>query len=192
MHSSPDLAVPAPGPPPAPPVASPVAVAQPPTAREAIVSLYGTHYDGLVRLAYLVAHDPTVAEDLVQEAFVRLYGAWGRVRDPVRAPAYLRSTVINLARGRARHHRVTLRRRPPAGPDAASAEDGALGRERTAIVLEALRRLPARQRECLVLRHYLDQSESEIARTLRISVGAVRTHLRRGLAALERQLKGLR
>lgn len=161
-------------------------------AREAVVGLYATHYHDLVRLAALVAHDPALAEDLVQEAFVKLYGAWGRVRDPQRAVGYLRVTVVNLARGRARHHNVALRRRPSPAPDAASAEEGALRNERTGAVLAALRTLPARQRACLVLRHYLDQTESEIAATLGISVGSVRTHVRRGMTTLERRLGGLR
>jgi RNA polymerase sigma-70 factor (sigma-E family) len=184
MHPTSDLAVVAPRP----------ALAATPRlgARDAVVGLYGTEYASLVRLAHLVAHDPAVAEDIVQEAFVKLYGAWGKVRDPARAPAYLRTTVVNLARGRARHHQVTLRRRPPAAADATSAEEGVLSRERTDAVLDALRALPARQRECLVLRHYLDQTESEIAATLGISVGSVRTHVRRGMEALERRLGGLR
>ena len=70
-------------------------------AREALIELYGEHYAPLVRLAHLVAHDPSIAEDLVHEAFIKLYGSWHRVRDQDRAPAYLRTTLVNLARGRA-------------------------------------------------------------------------------------------
>src|SRR5689334_17824823 len=81
-------------------------------AREALIELYGEHYAPLVRLAHLVAHDPSIAEDLVHEAFIKLYGSWHRVRDQDRAPAYLRTTLVNLARGRARRHDVALRRRP--------------------------------------------------------------------------------
>jgi RNA polymerase sigma-70 factor (sigma-E family) len=184
MQPTSELAVVAPGP--------TLAPSRRADARDAVVALYATEYAGLVRFAHLVAHDPAVAEDIVQEAFVKLYGAWGRLRDPARAPAYLRSTVVNLARGRARHHGVTLRRRPPAAGDAASAEEGALRREEADAVLVALRALPTRQRECLVLRHYLDQTESEIATTLGISVGSVRTHVRRGMETLERRLGGLR
>src|SRR6478736_479649 len=87
----------------------------------------------------LVAHDPSIAEDLVHEAFIKLYGSWHRVRDHDRAPAYLRTTLVNLARGRARRHHVALRRRPAPAPDAASAEEGAVGLENRREVVECLR-----------------------------------------------------
>ena len=161
-------------------------------AREALIELYGEHYAPLVRLAHLVAHDPSIAEDLVHEAFIKLYGSWHRVRDHDRAPAYLRTTLVNLARGRARRHHVALRRRPAPAPDAASAEEGALGAENRREVVDCLRRLPTRQRECLVLRHYSDMTETEIAATLGISVGSVRTHIKRGTAMLQRKLGALR
>ena len=161
-------------------------------AREALIELYGEHYAPLVRLAHLVAHDPSIAEDLVHEAFIKLYGSWHRVRDHDRAPAYLRTTLVNLARGRARRHHVALRRRPAPPPDAASAEEGALGLENRREVIDCLRRLPARQRECLVLRHYSDMTETEIAATLGISVGSVRTHIKRGTAMLQKRLGALR
>ena len=111
-------------------------------AREALIELYGEHYAPLVRLAHLVAHDPSIAEDLVHEAFIKLYGSWHRVRDHDRAPAYLRTTLVNLARGRARRHHVALRRRPAPAPDAASAEEGALGAENRREVVECLRSAP--------------------------------------------------
>jgi RNA polymerase sigma-70 factor (sigma-E family) len=157
-------------------------------AREGVIELYSEHYGGLVRLAHLVAHDPSIAEDLVHEAFLKLYGAWYRIVDPDKALAYLRTTLVNLARGRARRYQVTLRRRPPPSADAASAEEDVIGLESRRAVLEALRQLPARQRACLVLRHYEDMTESQIAETLGIAVGSVRTHVKRGMAALERRL----
>ena len=161
-------------------------------AREALIELYGEHYDPLVRLAHLVTHDPSIAEDLVHEAFLKLYGSWHRVRDHDRAPAYLRTTLVNLAHGRARRHHVALRKRPAAAPDAASAEEGAVGLENRREVVECLRGLPPRQRERLVLRHYNDMTETEIADTLGISVGSVRTHVKRGMAVLHRRLGHLR
>ena len=161
-------------------------------AREALIELYGEYYDPLVRLAHLVSHDPSIAEDLVHEAFIKLYGSWHRVRDHDRAPAYLRTTLVNLARGRARRHHVALRRRPAPAADAASAEEGAVGAENRREVVECLHGLPTRQRECLVLRHYADMSETEIAKTLGISVGSVRTHVKRGMALLQRRLGPLR
>ena len=159
-----------------------------PEAREAVLELYGEHYSSLVRLAHLMAHDPSQAEDIVHESFLKLYGAWKRIDDPDKALAYLRATVANNARGRARRHLVALRHRPAAPADAAAAEEGALVRESQRAVVDALRELPARQRECLVLRHYADLSESEIASTLGISVGSVRTHVKRGYRVLQRKL----
>lgn len=153
-----------------------------------VVELYVAHHESLVRLAALVAPEDGMAEDLVQEAFVRLYKSWRRIREPEKAPAYLKATIVNLARGRGRRMSVALRHQPAASPDAASAEDGALRHESQHEVIEQLRRLPTRQRECLVLRYYEGLTESEIAHTLSISVGSVRTHTSRGMAALERQL----
>jgi RNA polymerase sigma-70 factor (sigma-E family) len=151
-----------------------------------IIELYGEHHDSLVRFASLVAPENGMAEDLVQEAFVRLYGSWRNIRDRDKVPAYLRSTIANLARGRGRRLGVASRHRPTPAPDAASAEEGVLQLENRSEVVAMLRRLPARQRECLVLRYYEGQTESEIAATLGISVGSVRTHTTRAMAALQR------
>lgn len=151
-----------------------------------VIDLYAEHHDSLVRFASLVAPENGMAEDLVQEAFVRLYKSWGNIRDRDKVPAYLRSTIANLARGRGRRLVVASRHRPAPSPDAASAEEGVLRLENQSEVVTMLRRLPTRQRECLVLRYYEGQTESEIAATLGISIGSVRTHTTRGMAALQR------
>lgn len=153
--------------------------------------LYRSEYGGLVRLARLLVRDPATAEDLVQDAFVRLYKSWSRVREPERAPAYLRSTVVNLARGRARTQAVFARvKERLATPSfAASAEAGVAHRYLEDRVHEALLQLSARQREVIVLRHYAGMNETEIADTVGCSVGTVRTHTKRGMAALERLLE---
>jgi RNA polymerase sigma-70 factor (sigma-E family) len=156
-----------------------------------VVELYEANHDGLLRFASLMAPEDGMAEDLVQEAFVRLYKSWGRIRDPQKVPAYLRSTVANLARGRGRRLGVAQRNRPAPGPDASSAEEGALRDESRNEVVAMLRTLPARQRECLVLRYYEGLNETEIAKTLGISVGSVRTHTSRGMAAMQQRLGGL-
>ncbi|MFQ5558190.1 MAG: SigE family RNA polymerase sigma factor [Acidimicrobiales bacterium] len=153
--------------------------------KDAILAVYDTHHRDLVRFAALVAPEPAMAEDLAHEAFVKLYGAWRRIDDPSRAAAYLRSTVVNLARARARHLGVIRRNRPEPRPDAASAESNALVKAERDQVILALRRLSDRQRACLVLRHYEDRTESEIARILGISIGSVRTHVHRGMQALQ-------
>lgn len=144
--------------------------------------LFTGHFGGLVKLATLLgADDP---EDVVQEAFVRLHRSHSRLRDPGAALPYLRTTVVNLSRSRLRHLRV-VRRGVPGSPDVASAEHSAVLREDHREVVEALLALPARQREALVLRYWLDLSEAEIATAMGISRGAVKSHASRGIAALE-------
>lgn len=153
--------------------------------------LYVAHYRSLVRLAWLLLGDRGSAEDAAQDAFVQLHRSWDRLRDPSAAPAYLRSTVVNLARSRLRRRLVARRHAPVPFPNAASAEEGAAGREDEREVLAVLRALPRRQRECLALRYYLDLSEAEIAATLGISTGSVKSHSHRGMAALASKLEAL-
>jgi RNA polymerase sigma-70 factor (sigma-E family) len=152
---------------------------------DAFRELFTAHFSGLVRLATLLgADDP---EDVAQEAFARLHGSIGRLRDPGAGLPYLRTTVVNLARSRLRHLRI-VRRGIPGAPDAASAEHAAVLREDYREVVDALLRLPPRQREVLVLRYWLDLSEAEIADAMRISRGAVKSHAARGIATLESML----
>jgi RNA polymerase sigma-70 factor (sigma-E family) len=161
-------------------------------ARHAVIELYGVHFRRLVRLASLLERDPHQAEDLVQEAFARLFRAWGRLGDPAKAPEYLRSTVVNLARGRARRGIVARRFTPDRGADAASAEDVAARLAEARFVVAVVRSLPTRQRECIVLRHYEGCTESEIAAIVGCSIGTVRTHLKRARETLTRELRPLR
>jgi RNA polymerase sigma-70 factor (sigma-E family) len=151
--------------------------------------LYESDRASLVRLASLLLHDRDQAEEVVQDAFVKAYVRWGRLREPDKAPAYLRSAVLNGARSRLRHLRVVERTTQPSPPPGTSAETQLLVREEHERVIAALRSLPARQRECLALRYYLDLSEAEIASTLGISQGSVKTHVHRGLAALAGRLE---
>lgn len=153
-----------------------------------ILAVYREHHAALVRFASLVAPADGMAEDLVQDAVVRLYRTWSRIDDPARAPAWLRTTILNQARGRGRRLGVARRLRPDPRPDVASAEDRAMHAQRRDRVVACLRRLPPRQRECLVLRHYEGLTESGIADALGISVGSVRTHTTRGTAALRQML----
>ena len=159
---------------------------------EALRDLYQDHYRSLVRLAALLVDDRESAEDVVQDAFVKAYRSWERMRDPAAAPAYLRSIVLNTARSGLRRRLVAARNRPSPAPDAAPADEPALLSEDRREVLEALRSLPRRQRECLTLRYYLDCSEAEIAETLGISKGSVKWHACRGLAALAGRLEARR
>ena len=155
---------------------------------DAVLDSYRAHHRDLVRFATFVAPEDGMAEDLVHEAFLKLYTAWRRIEDPSKISAYLRTTVLNLARGRARHLGVIRRNRPDPRPETASAEWNAMRTDSREMVVCALRRISDRQRACLVLRHYEDRSESEIAEILGISVGSVRTHVHRGMASLSRIL----
>ncbi len=159
----------------------------------AVEQLYAAHWRTLVRLAYLLVRDLGTAEEIVQEAFVATHRHWSRLRDPASALAYLRRCVVNGSRSALRHRTVArayVERQPPPG-DAPGADEGALVSARRAAVLDALQTLPRRQREVLVLRYYADLSEAEIADTLRISRGAVKSHASRGAGALRLALADL-
>jgi RNA polymerase sigma factor (sigma-70 family) len=153
-----------------------------------VVSMFRQEGASLVRLARLFVDDRNAAEDLVQEAFIRLARSAGRIKDLDRAPAYLRSIVLNLARDHNRRGLMSLRQHLPFDEARASVEDEMDIREDQRRVLEALRDLPHRQRDCLVLRYYDELGIDEIAATLELSRNSVKTHLQRGLAALERRL----
>jgi RNA polymerase sigma-70 factor (sigma-E family) len=158
-------------------------------ADEAVTQLYTVHYRSLVRLAALLLRDVQAAEEVVQDAFVAMHGRWRRLRDPDRALAYLRQAVVNRSRSALRHRKVEVRHAPAPMPDAASAEHGAMDALEHQEVVAALRHLPTRQREVLVLRYYLDLSEAQIADTIGISRGAVKSHASRGMSALRTTLE---
>lgn len=163
-------------------------------ADEAVSQLYAAHYAQLVKLAALLVRTSGEAEEIVQDAFVALHGRWGRLREPDRALGYLRTAVVNAARSGHRRHQVAERHRQAARADLSgvahpSAEDAVVEAARRDTVLAALQRLPDRQREVLVLRYYADLSEADIAHTLGISRGAVKSHASRGAAALRASLE---
>ena len=120
----------------------------------------------------------------MQDSFVAMHGRWRSLREPDKALAYLRQAVVNRSRSVLRHRGVRARYVAPRGRRQPGAEDDALAAERRRAVLDALRPLPDRQREVLALRYYLDLSEADIADTLGISRGAVKSHASRGVAAL--------
>lgn len=152
-------------------------------------SLFAEHAPSLVRLARLFVDDRNAAEDLVQEAFIRLARHAHRIEDRSKSAAYLRSIVLNLARDHNRRGLVSLRHRPPADEDQATTEDEVVLRDDQRQVIDALRELPLRQRDCVVLRYYFDSGIADIAETLGISPNSVKTHLKRGLVALEQRLE---
>jgi RNA polymerase sigma-70 factor (sigma-E family) len=160
-------------------------------ADEAVTHLFTAHYRPLVRLATLLLHDNGRAEEIVQDAYVALHGHWRRLRDADKALAYLRASVVNRSRSALRHQTVVNRYLAVARrvPDEPSAESGALETLQHDAVVAALRALPTRQREVVVLRYYIDLTEADIAATLGISRGAVKSHCSRGMAALRETLE---
>jgi RNA polymerase sigma-70 factor (sigma-E family) len=156
-------------------------------ADTAVDQLYATHYRRLVRLSVLLVRDVETAEEVVQDAFVAMHGRWRSLREPDQGLAYLRQAVVNRSRSVLRRRGVQARHAaaaPAVVPHRPGADQDALAAERRSAVLDALRALPGRQREVLALRYYLDLSEAEIASTLGISRGAVKSHASRGAAAL--------
>jgi RNA polymerase sigma-70 factor (sigma-E family) len=154
----------------------------------ALTALYDAHYARLVRAAVLLVRDPETAEDVVQDAFVDMCRRWSRLRDRDRAAAYLRAAVVNRSRSVLRHRTVVARHaeRVAAAPAPDDLPTASARRDR---VLDALAALPRRQREVLVLRHYLDLPEAQVAEQLGISRGAVKTHASRGATALRATLQ---
>jgi len=159
-----------------------------PEWNSALVGLYRSHRLGLLRLAVLLTDDQAIAEDVVQDAFLALQRRWHAV-DPAAAAGYLRTSVVNGARTLHRRRTVARRHLQAAVPEDAPPADLAvlLGDEHRQVV-EALRTLPLRQREVLVLRYWSDLSEAEIAAALGIARGTVKSSASRALAALEKQL----
>jgi RNA polymerase sigma-70 factor (sigma-E family) len=163
--------------------------------RDALVAdLYDREGAALLRLARLFTDDRTAAEDILQESFIRLHRNAHRIKDPAKAAPYMRSIVLNLARDYNRRGLMSLRHQGSLTPGGTypTPEDRIVRDEDQGEVVDALRDLPGRQRDCLVLRFYVELSEAEIGETLGISKNSVKTHCRRGMAALKQRLEGLR
>jgi RNA polymerase sigma-70 factor (sigma-E family) len=153
----------------------------------ALYELYGAHYQSLVHVAEMVVRDVATAEEVVQDAFVALYGAWSRLRDTGKARAYLQQSVINRSRSVLRHRAVEDKHAPAPATDSGTEEPVTILLDRYAVVA-ALRGLPDRQREAVVLRFYADLSEADIAKAMGISRGTVKSHTARGVSALREVL----
>jgi len=150
-----------------------------------VSELFRDHHLELVRLAVVMVGDLATAEDVVQDSFERLHRRWPAVREPSRALAYARASVLNGCRSVHRRSAVSRRYAPRlALPVDATVPDATAATVERGQLAAALRQLPRRQREVLVLRYYADLSVAEIAETLRISPSNARACISRGLAAL--------
>jgi RNA polymerase sigma-70 factor (sigma-E family) len=153
-------------------------------------ALFRSHRLGMVRLALLLVDDLASAEDVVQDAFGALHRRWSTLTTDQAAVAYLRTSVVNGARSALRRRRTvraylrSLDAEPHADQLGESAEVPTLVADEQRLLVEAIRRLPTRQREVIVLRYWGDLAEAEIASTLGISIGSVKSSASRGRDAL--------
>ena len=138
-------------------------------------ALYRVEYAGMARLAYTLLASNAEAEEIVQDSFVEVYGRWHEVRKP---GAYLRSTVVSRCRSALQRRKL----RPPDPEPSASASAGELW--------DVLTRLSDDHRMVVVLRYYGGYAASDIAAMLEMPAATVRSHLRRGLATLKKELEG--
>ena len=158
-------------------------------ATPAIDELYRERRLPLIRLAVLMVDDLPTAEDIVQDVFTRFYRRHGTSLGAVADPeAYLVSAVMNAARSALRRRRIARAYLPPRPDPAPAAEDEALLGAGDREVMRALGRLTARQRQVIVLRYWSGLSEREIAATLRVTTGTVKSTAHRALTLLRTQL----
>jgi DNA-directed RNA polymerase specialized sigma24 family protein len=172
-------------------IASPGSVPNPATAAESaadqvVTDMYATHYGPLVRLAALLVGDLPAAESIVQESFVGMHRNWSRLRDHDAALSFMRQSVVLGSRAWLRHPAATEPGTATCAPAQLGAgQPAAAGPAAPPAVMTAIRTLPPRQREALVLRFYLDLPDAQIAAAMRVSRAAVQGHAARGLAALQ-------
>jgi RNA polymerase sigma-70 factor (sigma-E family) len=163
-------------------------------ADDAVTALFDSQYTRMLRVAAVLVGDVAAAEDVVQEAFLHLHQAWDGVRDKADAAGYLHRSVVNGARSRLRRQslarRLHLGRHEPPDRPADSAETVALAGVTCGRITAALQSLPRREREVVVLRHYLDLSERQTAQALGLRPGSVKAYGSRGLATLRAALGG--
>jgi len=153
---------------------------------ELLGAVFAQHYGGFCRLATLLLDDRAAAEEVVQEAFLRTFASWWRLRQPERAQWYVRAAVVNLCRSRLRRRGSEEAGNRASWLDPAEWSDDHIDDAMT--VLAAVRSLPRRQRETVILRYYEDLSERDVARVLGCSVGTVKSQLARARTSLARRL----
>lgn len=148
--------------------------------------LFDQHYRSLRGLAFVMLGDAARAEEIVAEAYLKAFSLWGRVRLMDHPHAYLRQIVVNLCRAKFRRDQVELR--VNALVHRGDTAEWSPEREMRMDLWAAVRKLPDRQRACVVLRYLEDMTEAEIADTLECSVGTVKSQLFKARAKLEREL----
>lgn len=152
---------------------------------EPIGYLFRESYARMVRLAFLMTSDNALAEEIVQEAFVKVWKNWSRIRSEGSSQAYLRAAVLNQSRSSLRRRFLESRKKPPYEPVAADQEAS-----RRVDVGRALLCLPPRQRACVILRYYEDMTEKQCAQILRVSVGTIKSQTYKALRRLETEIGG--
>ncbi|MER7011552.1 SigE family RNA polymerase sigma factor [Saccharopolyspora sp. NPDC000359] len=152
-----------------------------------LTDLYQEHYKQLLRIAVLLVDDRASAEDIVQDAYVRVFDSRTRLRDPDKALAFLRQAVLNRARSMLRRRLVAKKYQPKLATQDCQPDDTGRGVDR-AVLAAALAKLPRRQREAVVLRYYADLSESRTAEVMGCSRGAVKSYCSRGVSRLSELL----
>jgi RNA polymerase sigma-70 factor (sigma-E family) len=158
-------------------------------ADRALTALYSLHYRSLVKLAALLVADTAAAEEIVQDAFIAVHTAWRKLPGPDRALSYLRQSVVNRSRSALRHRVTVGKIAPKPAPDMPAAEQGAIIQLERSALVSALRTLPPRQREALVLGYYAGLPEAQIASAMGISTGAAKSHTARAVASLRAALE---
>ena len=158
-------------------------------ARAAVTELFHLHYRRLMGLAMLLVDDRETAEEVVQDAFEGLYRRWRRLHDQQAAVAYLNRSVVNGSRSRLRRRATERAHVLPEAETVPSAEASGVNRDVHRELTDAVRDLPRRQREVVVLRYFLDLSEHQIAEWLGVSNGSVKRHAFRATAALHKQME---
>jgi len=155
-----------------------------------LAELYGQHSASAYRLAFLLTGDVELAEDLVQDAFVRLIGRFADLRSPASFDAYLRRTIVNLSYGVFRHRRVERAHLAQMRWTAIRSTNGFPDVEGRDELWTQLQRIAPRQRAALVLRYYDDLSEQQAADVLGCSVRTVKSLVTRGMQAMRAQQEG--
>jgi RNA polymerase sigma-70 factor (sigma-E family) len=161
-------------------------------ARSTVEHLYRVHYVALTKTARLLVGSSEEGEEVAQDAFIALYRGWEHLHDPDRALAYLRSTVVNLSRGRIRRRMVARRHSSIVAAPPSDLTTPRCGPPEVGAIRTALNSLSPRQREAVVLLYYGGLSEGEVARAMGISEGALKSHLHRARVHLAQRLEAYR